>query len=181
MIVAYSSSQVSLAVLCAGLYPNIVRVENGAGVDKPAKCLIMDKESGTQSTVFVHPCSVNFNVNTFPSQWLIYHEKVKTTQIFLRDCTMVTPYPLLLFGGSITTATTAGTVSIDGWMHFRTNPKVAVLFKEVRAEIDRLLEAKIANPELSLRRQGGALVEAIVRLLATERVNENKRSPLSNM
>lgn len=30
-----------------------------------------------------------------------YFEKVKTTKVYVRDCTMVTPYPLLLFGGEI--------------------------------------------------------------------------------
>jgi hypothetical protein len=31
----------------------------------------------------------------------MYFEKVKTTKVYVRDCTMVTPYPLLLFGGQI--------------------------------------------------------------------------------
>jgi hypothetical protein len=34
-------------------------------------------------------------------KWLVYLEKVATSQVFLRDSTVVSPFCLLLFGGKI--------------------------------------------------------------------------------
>ena len=72
------------AVICAGLYPNVVRirrpaatfVEHAAGalaVAATARELRMTtREDGR---VFLHPGSINFTQGEFPSPWLVYHEK----------------------------------------------------------------------------------------------------------
>lgn len=49
--------------------------------------------------VAIHPSSVNSNVGHFASPFLVYQEKVKTSRIFIRDCTMVSLIPLVLFSG----------------------------------------------------------------------------------
>lgn len=51
--------------------------------------------------VQIHPCSVAFGTTRFESPWLIYSEKVATSAVYLRDVTMVTAYPILLFGGPL--------------------------------------------------------------------------------
>lgn len=38
------------------------------------------------SGVFIHPKSVNFQVNNFHSPWLVYHEKVKTCKVRYSSC-----------------------------------------------------------------------------------------------
>jgi hypothetical protein len=38
-------------------------------------------------------------VRYYDSPYLVYHEKVKTSRVFIRDCSMVSVYPLVLFGG----------------------------------------------------------------------------------
>jgi hypothetical protein len=43
-------------------------------------------------------------------------EQVKTTRTFLRDCTVISPLALLLFGGQLSIAHAGGYVSVD---HFR--------------------------------------------------------------
>ena len=112
---------------------------------------------------------------------------------------MVTPYPLLLFGGELKVrqchcrACPANaphvpackrsrrrpthlprqvrhaeqTITIDGWMEFEAPPRVAVLFRQLRVELDKLLLAKIAAPtaEADLT---GRTVGAIVQLLQEE-------------
>ena len=108
---------------------------------------------------------------------------------------MVTPYPLLLFAGELKVRqchwracpacsrmqapTTAPynlprqvrhaeqTITIDGWMEFEAPPRVAVLFRQLRVELDKLLLAKIAAPtaEADLT---GRTVGAIVQLLQEE-------------
>lgn len=50
--------------------------------------------------MFLHPSSINYPVAIFPSSYLVYQEKVKTSKVFVRDCTVVYPIPLTLFSGS---------------------------------------------------------------------------------
>ena len=54
-------------------------------------------------------------------------------QVYVRDCTMVTPYPLLLFGGEIVVKHELMTICMDDWIEFRSPGKVAVLIKQLRA------------------------------------------------
>lgn len=39
--------------------------------------------------VAIHPSSVNSRETRFASQYLVFHEKVKTTRIYVRDCSTV--------------------------------------------------------------------------------------------
>jgi hypothetical protein len=52
---------------------------------------------------------------------------------------MVTPYPLLLFGGEIVVRHEDMVIQVDGWIEFSSMGKVAVLIKQLRQELDRLL------------------------------------------
>jgi hypothetical protein len=52
------------------------------------------------SEVHIHPSSVNSRTLDF-LPFLVYLEKVKTTRVFIRDCTPVSAYPIILFGGRL--------------------------------------------------------------------------------
>ena len=41
--------------------------------------------------MLLHPRSVNQAAVDFPAGWLVYHEKVQTSRVFLHDSTLVTP------------------------------------------------------------------------------------------
>jgi ATP-dependent RNA helicase DHX57 len=99
----------------------------------------------------------------------VYHERVQTTSVFVRDCSTVTPYQLLLFGGKIAVQHAAGTLSLDNeWAKFKAPARVGVLLKEIRARLDRVLSDKIERPDEDVQATGGPLVEAILQLLNTE-------------
>lgn len=49
--------------------------------------------------VFIHPSSINSTVGYFSSPFLVFQEKVKTSKIFIRECTMIPLLPLVLFSG----------------------------------------------------------------------------------
>lgn len=61
-------------------------------------------------------------VRHYNSPYLVYHEKVKTSRVFIRDCSMVSVYPLVLFGGGqVSTELHRGAFVIsldDGWIQF---------------------------------------------------------------
>lgn len=52
----------------------------------------------------------------------MYHEKVKTSRVFIRDCSMVCVYPMVLFGGgqvSVELQRGEFVISLDdGWIKF---------------------------------------------------------------
>lgn len=52
----------------------------------------------------------------------MYHEKIKTSRVFIRDCSVVSVYPLVLFGGgqvSVQLQRGEFIVSLDdGWIRF---------------------------------------------------------------
>jgi len=70
----YSRSwEVVKAVLCAGMYPNLVRVDYGRG-KRSRRCKLFTKGHGK---IKPHPSSVNGNENDFNHHWLMYHDKVR--------------------------------------------------------------------------------------------------------
>jgi len=161
--------QVVTAVMCAGLYPNLIEVRlpdeqfmktiHGTGlqwcpfvgislhpcvlrfsvavannardiryfVRNQGLCCWFPKSfvdiadldpDGSSSRVFLHPRSVNFDCNDYESPWMVYltmvgfgpfktmasychSTQMQTAKVYVHDCTMVWPYALLLFGGSI--------------------------------------------------------------------------------
>ena len=134
------------AVLCAGLWPNVVRVvppaatyaqtEHGAvareGLAKNVKFFGKDG-----SRVFLHPASLNFDHGQYEHLQLLFHEKVKTSKVFLRDSTMVSACPILFFGGELLVSHEAGILTVDGWLRYEAPARVAVLINKLRAAIDR--------------------------------------------
>ena len=71
-------------VLCAGLYP---QVAVGAEVNGRAEWTVGNGK------VAVHPSSVNHGRPNLVklSPFLLFHEKMLTTQVFIRECSVVSP------------------------------------------------------------------------------------------
>ncbi|CAL8147757.1 unnamed protein product [Orchesella dallaii] len=159
------------AIICAGLYPNIatvtvkVKMNGSLGLAK-----IRTREDGK---VDLHPKSVNCNENNFESGYLAYFQKMKTSSLFLYDTTMITPFPLIFFGGQLSFRKEKhlGVVSVDQNLEFLMEKDVFDLVQALRKHLDELLEEKITNPgptcwhELS---KEGALMRAIIELITAE-------------
>jgi len=171
-------------ILVAALYPNIVQVltpdtryqqsSGGAVVRAPTAEEIKFKTK-PDGFVSIHPSSVNFNQRSFHSPYLVYHEKVKTTKVYIRDCSMVTVYPLLLFGGgSISIELYQGNFILsvdDGWIKFlAASPPAAQMMRQLRGELDQLLEDKISQPDLDLLTcpRGSKIIHCIVSLITSQ-------------
>uniref|UniRef100_A0A8D3BDG0 Putative ATP-dependent RNA helicase DHX57 n=1 Tax=Scophthalmus maximus TaxID=52904 RepID=A0A8D3BDG0_SCOMX len=171
------------AMLCAALYPNVVQVRAPQGnykmtskgamkmQPKANELRFMTKNDGC---VHMHPSSVNYMVRHYNSPYLVYHEKVKTSRVFIRDCSMVSVYPLVLFGGGQVNMELYKGESVisldDGWIRFAAaSHLVAELVKELRWELDQLLEDKIRNPSMDLCNcpRGSRIIHMIVHLIST--------------
>jgi hypothetical protein len=94
---AWEEDEVKYPLLCAllvaALYPQIVSVEMpqqkpGKKVSAESiKFLAREEGSSTPVAVALHPSCVASKQTKFNSPYLIYHERVKTTRVYLRDAT----------------------------------------------------------------------------------------------
>lgn len=129
------------ALLCAALYPNVVKVltpeksftmsSSGAVPHQPLPKELRFK-TNQDGYVFIHPSSVNSVVGHFSSPFMVFQEKVKTSKIFIRDCTMVPLLPLVLFSGSNINIELHGGEFIlllrDGWIMMQASSHQVSIF-----------------------------------------------------
>ncbi|XP_058021031.1 putative ATP-dependent RNA helicase DHX57 [Ahaetulla prasina] len=171
------------AILCAAMYPNVVQIKvpekkyqiiKGAAKNNPKPETLMFATKN-QGYVHIHPSSVNYQTKQFDSPYLVYHEMVKTSRVFIRECSMVSVYPLILFGGgrvNMQLQNGAYVFSLDdGWINFvAASRQVAELVKELRNELDQLLQEKIKNPSMDLCTcpRGSRIISLIVKLVTTQ-------------
>ncbi|KAH9495038.1 ATPdependent RNA helicase, partial [Bulinus truncatus] len=158
------------ALLVAALYPNIIQAVTNRLFTRGARRIQFNTRSGEE--VDIHPSSVNFK-NLFDNgSFLVYHEKVKTKKVYIRECSQVTSFPLLMFAGGDFELSQNGdytTVKIDQMIRFRVKPpEAANLLKSLRSELDRLLADKIARPEMDLTScpQSEQIITCIVNLIS---------------
>ena len=173
------------AAVCAGLYPRVMHVRRpmekfvdlvGVGavsVRHTAKEFRFFTRSrgpesgpGKDDCVFIHPSSINFKTNDWSCPWLVYHERVHTSRVFVRDCTEVSPYAVLLFGGQVSVQAGLGRIAVDDWVRFEATGRIAALVNKLRQRLDEMLWEKIQDPRLDVA--GSKLSEALVELLQTD-------------
>ncbi|XP_059164775.1 ATP-dependent RNA helicase DHX29-like [Physella acuta] len=135
------------AVITAGLYPQVGQVLTAPSVEASEKlsCLVETSQGVAQ----VHPSSVNKHL-TATGSWMLYHEKVRMSRVYLKDTTVVSPYALLLFGGAIEVQHTQRVVLLDGWIKYTAVAKTGVIFKELRVLLNSILEKKLREPAMNL-------------------------------
>merc|ERR1712029_975787 len=96
------------------------------------------------------------------------------TRVFVRELSMVPVYPMVLFGGAdgVSVELQRGNFVLsleNGWIKFGTKSHtVAECLKEMRSELDNLLEEKIRNPTLDLNThaRGKLVINTLVELLS---------------
>ncbi|XP_052199353.1 DExH-box ATP-dependent RNA helicase DExH1 isoform X2 [Diospyros lotus] len=151
------------AILCAGLYPNVVQCKR-----RGKRTAFYTKEVGK---VDIHPASVNAGVHLFPLPYMVYSEKVKTSSIYIRDSTNISDYALLMFGGNLIPSKTGeGIEMLGGYLHFSASKNVLELIRKLRGELDKLLNRKIEEPGFDISAEGKGVVAAVVELLHAHNV-----------
>ncbi|KAK2847336.1 hypothetical protein Q5P01_010335 [Channa striata] len=158
------------AVIVAGLYPKVAMIRPSHSRKRPGVKVYTQADG----KVCIHPKSVNAEEKEFNYTWLIYHLKMRTSSIFLYDCTEVSPFSLLFFGGDITIQKDEGqeTIAVDQWIVFRSPARIAHLVKSLKKELDSLLEEKIRNPApvdwQNRQSKDCAVITAIIDLITTQ-------------
>ncbi|XP_069483380.1 ATP-dependent RNA helicase DHX29 [Ambystoma mexicanum] len=159
-----SPQEVSLlkAVLTAGLYDSVGKIICTKSVDLTEKIPCIAETA--QGKAHVHPSSVNRDLQVYG--WLLYQEKVKYGKVYLKETTLVSPFPMLLFGGDIEVQHRERLLSVDGWIQFQAPVRIAVIFKQLRVLIESVLRKKLENPKMSL--EDDKILHIITELIKTE-------------
>jgi ATP-dependent RNA helicase DHX57 len=145
------------ALIAASFSPQIARIQLpdkkfAAGIagavelDPEAREIkYFNQENGR---VFVHPSSILFSSQTFPSNaaFVAYFNKMATSKIFIRDITPFNAYSLLMFAGSIQVDTLGRGLVIDEWIRLRGWARIGVLVSRLRGMLDRVLEGMVKEP-----------------------------------
>ncbi|KAL6515213.1 hypothetical protein OROHE_018845 [Orobanche hederae] len=158
----YSNHSVVVkAILCAGLYPNVAAIEGGSSGIRPVWY-------DGKREVHIHSSSINSSQKTFKYPFIVFLEKVETTKVFLRDTTIVSPYSILLFGGSINVQHQAGLVVVDKWLKMAAPAQTAVLFKELRFTLHSILTELISKPQVNSTVVDNEVIRSIIHLFLEE-------------
>ncbi|XP_066472294.1 ATP-dependent RNA helicase DHX29 [Tiliqua scincoides] len=150
------------AVLTAGLYDNVGKIMYVKSVDITEKLACMVETA--QGKAQVHPSSVNRDLQTYG--WLLYQDKIRYARVYLKETTLISPFPILLFGGDIEVLHRERLLSVDGWIHFQAPVKIAVIFKQLRTLIESVLKQKLENPKMPL--EDDKILNIIKELIKTE-------------
>lgn len=177
--------KVVVSVVAAALYPHVVQVlspeikykQTASGtMVKPQAHHELRFRTKADGFVRVHPSSVVAGVGNFENPYLVYHERIKTSRVFVREVSMVPIYPLVLFGGGdgvqVSLHRGKSVVALDGgWIQFVTaDHRVAECLREMRRELDDLLRDKIADTSLDLAShpRGKLIIDTLLHLLVHE-------------
>lgn len=108
------------------------------------------------------------------SKYLVYHERVKTTRVYIRDATPVSPYALILFGGGkmevkvCPRGSDESLLRLDGWLSFKCPRRDHLLVMKLREELDEILKHKVANPKEDFTEAGAGIIDAVKAILTMD-------------
>ena len=122
--------------------------------------------------VALHPSSVNARTTTFKSKYLIYAEKVKTTQIYVRDCAPASPFAIMIFGGALKAERGSGgggssddaVLVVDAWIPSTCRSASRHSCSACAPRSPPCCE-KIERPTLGLSVAGKGILDAVTALL----------------
>lgn len=113
--------------------------------------------------VFVHPSSILFSSQTFPSNaaFVAYFNKMATSKVFIRDITPFNAYSLLMFAGKIQVDTLGRGLVVDEWIRLRGWARIGVLVSRLRGMLDRVLEGMVMEPGREMGRREQEVVGVV--------------------
>lgn len=170
-------SPIIKSILCAGLYPNVASIcDNNikAGhANGPSRHVGLSPSNRPcwfdgRREVFIHPTSINSRTSEFRHPFMVFLDKVETSKVYLRDTTIISPYALLFFGGSISIQHQTGSVTVDSWLKMNTPAQTAVLFKELRLALRSILQELLQKPKERATVAEREVIHSITQVLVDE-------------
>ncbi|XP_063973081.1 ATP-dependent DNA/RNA helicase DHX36 isoform X2 [Diachasmimorpha longicaudata] len=151
------------AIICAGLFPNIATVKQHGNFPK--------LKTAEHGPVAIHPSSINARAKSFPSPFITYFLKQKSTAIHLHDTTCVNEAALIFASpnSSIRAEGKRSLIVLNKSTSFLCKPETAGLIQELKEEMDKLLEHKITHPgTIKEQSQEDTVIRAIIALISDD-------------
>ncbi|KAH7302390.1 hypothetical protein KP509_23G070100 [Ceratopteris richardii] len=153
-----TSSEFLGGIICSGLFPRVAAI-------LPPKNNVVHFKTVEDGEVLLNQNSVLAKMKSIPQPWLVFHEKVKTGIVILRDATGISDTMLLLFGGQLNRGSKQGHIIMANGLEFFMSSNLARLILELRTELDRLLQRKMVNPKVNIYEDSRHLLEAMTTLM----------------
>ncbi|UJR24999.1 hypothetical protein I4U23_006360 [Adineta vaga] len=167
------------ALMCAGLYPNIARIRLSADKSSKRPCLL---ETKFEKRILIHPRSINSKLrdndirhSSIQSTLIVYHEKIRTSSIFIHDISFISPYSLLFFGKTQrstenSTTKSTNTLLVDNWIGINIDDHTKNLIYELKDKFNYLVEKKAMKKNLFLDNEQ-ELIETIIHFITKQDQN----------
>ncbi|XP_016931471.4 dosage compensation regulator mle isoform X1 [Drosophila suzukii] len=127
----------SLALLCLGLYPNIcVHKEKRKVLTTESKAALLHKTSVNCSNLAV----------TFPYPFFVFGEKIRTRAVSCKQLSMVSPLQVMLFGSRKIDLAANSIVRVDNWVNFEMEPEHAAKIGALKPALEDLITVACDNP-----------------------------------
>ncbi|EDW58749.2 uncharacterized protein Dvir_GJ18398 [Drosophila virilis] len=128
---------ISLALLCLGLYPNIcVHKEKRKVLTTESKAALLHKTSVNCSNLAV----------TFPYPFFVFGEKIRTRAVSCKQLSMVAPLQVMIFGSRKIDLAANGLVRVDNWLNFEMDPEHAAKIGALKPALEDLITIACDNP-----------------------------------
>lgn len=166
------------ALIAGAFTPQIARIQlpdqkfaatnqGSLAVDPEAR---MIKYFTVDGRVFLHNSCTLFDAQSFASDtgFLAFFSKFEMQKVFVKECTPVGMYALLLLGGKIELDMMGRGITVDGWLRLRGWGRIGVLVLRLRAMLDDALERMVEQPgDVPADGMGKEVVQLVKRLIAT--------------
>jgi hypothetical protein len=161
------------AVLCAGLYPNVMvaprTLVNSVSTQSAGEMAFRSHKKGD---IYLHPSTILHTAKKIDGLYACFYDIIKTSKLYVRDCTLVSPVALVLFGGAIEIYHKQNVITVDEWLRFRMPVQHATLLKHLRVQMEKVLLQKIVAPDEDVvdSATGKALINSVSLLLGQEKL-----------
>ena len=97
---------------------------------------------------------------------LTYHDKIATTEIYIRNCSNIPILGVILFCGNLTIARSRKMMVIGDWIKVKLASELqGVLYKAVQRLIHEFISIKLNNPEYNSNAMQDSLINIVKELL----------------
>lgn len=152
---AQASIHVARSLLVAGLYPNFASSEfcrESRGMKNATKHAYRWRLGFKvhNGRVLIHPTSVisEKQLNPESHYYLVFQEKVQTSQVFVRGCTLLPPLPVVLLGWNLNLSREPPppelsgdwmVLEMEGWLKFLIDRRCGSVLVQLREAFHRIL------------------------------------------
>eukprot|EP00250_Pteridium_aquilinum_P016365 c23068_g1_i2 orf=55-3354(+) len=152
---AQASIHVARSLLVAGLYPNFASSEfcrESRGMKNATKHAYRWRLGFKvrNGRVLIHPTSVisEKQLNPESHYYLVFQEKVQTSQVFVRGCTLLPPLPVVLFGWNVVLSREPPppelsgdwmVLEVEGWLKFLIDRRCGSVLLQLREAFHKIL------------------------------------------